>query len=202
MVRRGPQGRPGTGRALLNGDRDRRMIRTHHRDVRRTCDAESRDATLRRHLLELLDGGAAHLDFDAAVAGLPADCRGSRPEGLPHSPWQLLEHLRICQRDILDFSRSADHPELDWPDDYWPDAEGPPDDLAWDRSVAEFRRDAKAMRNLVADPTTDLLAPLPWGSGQSIAREAMLLADHNAYHLGQLVAVRRLLGTWSPADRP
>ena len=161
--------------------------------------SSDRDAMLRAHLLELLDGGAAHLSFEAAIAGLPPELRGVRPEGVPHSPWRLLEHLRICQRDILDFSRSADYPKLDWPADYWPEGDAPPDALAWDRSVAAFRNDARAMRDLVADPATDLLARLPWGSGQSIAREAMLLADHNAYHLGQLVDLRRALGCW-PAE--
>lgn len=165
-------------------------------------DTTDRDAPLRAHLVELLDGGAAHLDFEAAVSGLPPGLRGIRPGGLPHSPWELLEHLRICQRDILDFSRSADHPTLDWPADYWPGSAGPPDDLAWDRCVADFRRDARAMKDLVADPGTDLLSPLPWGSGQSVAREAMLLADHNAYHLGQLIIVRRLLGAWEDAKGP
>ena len=155
-----------------------------------------RDAALRAHLLELLRGGGAHLDFEKATAGLDDGLRGEVPEGLAHSPWQLLEHLRICQRDILDYSRSADHPQLNWPDDYWPSSPAPPDDLAWDRSIAEFQRDAEAMRGLIDDPDVDLLAPLPWGNKHTIAREAMLLADHNAYHLGQLVDARRLLGAW------
>lgn len=156
-----------------------------------------RDATLRRHLLELLDGGGAHLGFDRAVAGLPAAHRGARAAGSPHTPWGLLEHLRIAQHDILEFSRRADHESPPWPDGYWPEGDTPPDDLAWDRSVAAFRRDAAAMRDLVADEATDLLAPLPWGSGQTVAREAILLADHNAYHLRQLVTIRRALGSWS-----
>ncbi|MEW4566523.1 DinB family protein [Tautonia sp. JC769] len=162
-------------------------------------EPHDRDAILRAHVLELLDAGAAHLDFESAIAGLEPALRGIRAEGLPHSPWELLEHLRICQRDILDFCRSADHARLRWPDDYWPGRAAPPDDLAWDRSASAFRADAQAMRGLVADPQTDLLRPLPWGTGQSIAREAMLLADHNAYHLGQLVSLRRLLGSWDDA---
>ena len=157
---------------------------------------DPRDSALRRHLLELLGGGGAHLDFEKATDGLVPDRRGVVPEGLVYSPWQLLEHLRICQRDILEYCRTADHPKLDWPDDYWPDAPAPPDGQAWDRSIAEFRGDAEAMRKLVADPAVELLAPLPWGGDHSIAREAMLLADHNAYHLGQLVDARRLLGAW------
>lgn len=162
-------------------------------------ETTDRDSLLRAHLLELLDAGAAHLDFESAVSGLDPSLWRVRPKGLPHSSWELLEHLRICQRDILDFCRSADFAPLQWPDDYWPDQETVPNDLAWDRAIASFRADAQAMRDLIADPQTDLLKPLPWGTGQSIAREAMLLADHNAYHLGQLVCVRRLLGAWSDA---
>ncbi|WP_169974292.1 DinB family protein [Tautonia rosea] len=162
-------------------------------------DLNNRDAILRAHLLELLDSGAAHLDFESAVSGLDPSLWGVRPKGLPHSPWELLEHLRICQRDILDFCLSADFARLQWPYDYWPNKATVPDDLAWDRSVASFRTDAQEMRNLIVDPRTDLLRPLAWGTGQSIAREAMLLADHNAYHLGHLVVVRRLLGAWRDA---
>jgi len=115
---------------------------------------------------------------------------------MPYSPWRLVEHIRICQWDILEFCR-RDHESPPWPEGYWPEGDAPPDDRAWNQSIDSFRRDAKAMRDLVADPRTDLLTPLPWGSGQTIAREAMLLADHNAYHLGQLVAVRRALGAWT-----
>ena len=119
------------------------------------------------------------------------------PDCSPHSPWQLLEHLRICQWDILEFSRDAAHVSPHFPVGYWPDGPSPPDEHAWDRSVEQFRADIQAMKDLVADPSTDLLAVIPWGSGQTILREALLVADHNAYHLGQLVMVRRMLGAWT-----
>ncbi len=151
---------------------------------------------LRKHLIELLDGGHAHLDFEAATADLPAELRGAAPEGLPHTPWRLLEHMRIAQWDILRFSIDAQHVSPEYPAGYWPDGNAPPDALAWDRSVAAFRADLQAMKDLVADPKTDLFAPIPHGQGQTILREALLVADHNSYHLGQLVTVRRLLGVW------
>jgi hypothetical protein len=152
--------------------------------------------SLRDHLLYLLRGGGAHLDFDKAVAGLPPELRGAKPAGQPHTPWRLLEHLRICQWDILEFSRNPKHVSPTFPDGYWPQGDAPPDAAAWDRSVAAFRADLKAVQDLVADPATDLFARIPHGDGQTILREALLVADHNAYHLGQLVLVRRLLGAW------
>ena len=158
--------------------------------------AHDTTAALREHLLYLLRGGGAHLDFEKAVANLPADLRGAKPPGQPHTPWRLLEHLRIAQWDILRFSIDPAHVSPEWPDGYWPKGDAPPDDGAWDRSVAGFRADLKAMQDLVADPATDLFARIPHGEGQTILREALLVADHNAYHLGQLVLVRRLLGAW------
>lgn len=155
-----------------------------------------KDRALRDHLLELLRCGSAHLDFDKAIADLPAELRGVRPEGTPHSVWELVEHLRIAQWDILDFSRNPEYTHLDWPKDYWPPTPAPPDDAAWEESVAAFHRDLQAMQDLVADPNTDLYAKIPWGDGQTILREAMLVADHNAYHLGQIVGVRQMLGDW------
>ena len=154
------------------------------------------DQALREHLLYLLQGGGAHLSFDEAVADLPEPLRGVRPVGLPHSAWRLLEHMRIAQWDILEFSRNPKHVSPKFPEGYWPKGDGPDDAAAWDRSVAAFRADLQAMQELVADPRTDLLAPIPHGEGQTILREALLVADHNAYHLGQLVIVRRLLGAW------
>ena len=153
-------------------------------------------AVLRQHLLHLLRGGDAHVDFEKAVAGLPPALRGVKPAGLPHSPWRLLEHLRIAQWDILEFTRDPRHVSPPWPEGYWPAGDEPPDDQAWDQSVAAFRADLRAMQNLVADPATDLFTPLAHGEGQTTLREALLVADHNAYHLGQLVVVRRLLGAW------
>jgi hypothetical protein len=154
------------------------------------------DASLRDHLLYLLRGGGAHLSFDDAIAGLPVKLRGAKVDGVPHTPWRLLEHLRICQSDILEFSRNAGHVSPDFPDGYWPKTDGPPEPGAWDRSVEAFRADLKAMTDLVVDPKTDLFAPIPHGDGQTILREALLIADHNAYHLGQLVLLRRCLGAW------
>ena len=153
-------------------------------------------ASLRETLLELLKGGGAHLDFEKAIAGLPTALRGAKPTGVPHTPWRLLEHLRIAQRDILEFTRNPQHVSPPWPEGYWPAGDAPPDNLAWDRSVAAFRADLQAMQDLVADRATDLFTLLPHGDGQTILREALLVADHNAYHLGQLVVVRRLLGAW------
>jgi DinB superfamily len=159
-----------------------------------------KDKALREHLLYLLRGGGAHLNFDAAVADLPAELRGAKVPGVPHTPWRLLEHLRIAQWDILEFSRNPRHVSPPFPDGYWPDGDAPPDPGAWDRSVAAFRADLRVMQDLIADPATDLFARIPHGEGQTVLREALLVADHNAYHLGQLVLLRRALGAW-PADR-
>jgi hypothetical protein len=154
------------------------------------------DASLRQHLLDLLKGGQAHAAFDTATKNLPATLRGKRPKGAEHSPWEVLEHLRIAQWDILEFSRNAAHQSPDWPTGYWPAAPAPPEAKAWDKSVRAFRRDLKALCDLVANPSTNLYARIPHGQGQTILREALLAADHNAYHLGELVLVRHLLGAW------
>jgi hypothetical protein len=148
---------------------------------------------LRKHLLDLLRMKGAHLDFDAAVAGFPIELRGAKPKGAPHTPWQLLEHLRIAQWDILDFSRNPAYREMKWPDDYWPKTPAPPDGAAWDESVEQFRQDLKALEELIADPGVDLTARIPHGTGQTVLREAFLVADHNSYHVGQLVLVRKML---------
>lgn len=156
----------------------------------------TQDQALRDHLLDLLKAGSAHLGFDEAIEGLPAGLRGKKVKGLAHSVWQLVEHLRLAQVDILEFSRNPDYKEMKFPDDYWPAEEAPPSDEAWNQSVEAFRQDLQAMKDLVADPKTDLFAKIPWGSGQTILREAMLVADHNAYHVGQIVTVRQGLGAW------
>ncbi len=139
------------------------------------------------------------MDFDAAVGGLPRELRGARVPGLPHTAWQLLEHLRIAQWDIVEFSRSARHVSPEFPQGYWPDAEAPNGETAWEESVRGFHSSLNAMVKLVESPRTDLLAKIPWGEGQTILREALLVADHNAYHIGQLVLLRRALGAW-PKD--
>lgn len=153
----------------------------------------NQDRALREHLVKLLDGKQAHVDFDSTVNELPNELWGKKPEGAPYTPWQLLEHLRIAQWDILEFSRNAEHVSPEWPEGYWPPSEAPADEGAWDHSVSEFRSDLQAMKDLVADPSTDLYARIPHGTGQTILREALLVADHNAYHLGQIVLLKRLL---------
>ena len=151
---------------------------------------------LRDQLVELLASGHAHPDFDAAVRDLPPGLRGKKARGAPHTAWELLEHLRIAQWDILEFSRDPEHVSPAWPDGYWPKTPAPPDESAWDKSVRRFRADRKAMQKLVADPASDLFTPFPHGDGQTLLREVLLVADHNAYHVGQLVLLRRLLGAW------
>ncbi len=155
------------------------------------------DAALRQHLVTLLSGKGAHVDFDKAIAGLPVALRGKRPRGLSFTPWRLLEHMRIAQSDILGFSRDAKHVSPDWPEGYWPKGDAPPTAKAWNQSIAAFHRDAEAVKALVSDPATDLYAPIPHGDGQTILREVLLVADHNSYHLGELVLLRRLLGAWN-----
>jgi len=154
------------------------------------------DQSLRKHLLYLLAGGGAHANFEDVVKALPPKLRGAKPANYPHSPWMLLEHMRIAQWDILEFSRNSKHASPSWPEGYWPDRDAPSSASAWEKSANNFRADLKAMQDLVADPRTDLFARIPWGDGQTILREALLVADHNSYHLGQLVDVRRLLGAW------
>jgi hypothetical protein len=161
-----------------------------------TKNSPIEDKQLRKQLVELLKGGGAHATFDDGVAKMPEKLRGVKPEGLPHSVWMLLEHLRLAQWDILEFSRNAKHESPKWPEGYWPASEAPTSKTAWDRSIQQFHRDLKAMQDLVANPKTDLGKPIPWGDGQNILREALLVADHNAYHVAQLVDVRRLLGVW------
>ncbi|MGH2435368.1 MAG: DinB family protein [bacterium] len=156
------------------------------------------DAPLRELLGRLLTWEDAHVGFDAAIADIPADARGMQPSGLPYSPWQLLEHLRRTQRDILEFCRNPDYQELKWPDDYWPPSPAPPSPAAWDESIGQFRQDRSALQQLAANLKTDLAARIPHGNGQTYLRELVLAADHTAYHVGQLIVVRRLLGVWMP----
>src|SRR5579883_2219706 len=158
--------------------------------------AKKDSAALRHHLLDLLRGGHAHVDFEKAVGDLSSQLRGKKAKGAPHTAWQLLEHLRIAQSDILEFSRNPKHVSPKWPDGYWPSTDAPPDNEAWDKSVRRFKADRKAMQKLISDPESDLFRPLPHGEGQTLLREALLVADHNAYHIGQLILLRRLLGAW------
>jgi len=157
---------------------------------------KDKDKALREHVIYLLDGRGAHAKFDEVVAGIPPKLLGEKPASLPHSLWMLLEHLRLAQWDILEFSHDAKHVSPKWPEGYWPKTEAPPTSAAWNGSVKKFRQDLKTMQDLVKSPKTDLFARIPWGDGQTILREALLVADHNAYHLGQMLDARRLLGAW------
>ena len=148
---------------------------------------------LREQLTKALDWDSAHLRFDDAVKDFPAELRGTRPPGGPHSPWELLEHLRITLSDILEFSRDAKHVSPEFPSGYWPATPAPPDEKSWDESVSAYRADLRALAELTGDPSVDLFARIPHGDGQTILREVLLSIDHNAYHLGQLVGVRRIL---------
>jgi DinB superfamily len=151
------------------------------------------EQSVRKHVLDLLGSGGAHVDFEAAIARFPASLRGVKPAGSPHTAWQLLEHMRIAQCDILEFSRNPKHVSPEFPVGYWPPAETPPSARAWNQSAHAFRSDLKAMMALVSNRRNDLFAPIPHGEGQTLLREALLVADHNAYHLGQLVLLRKLL---------
>jgi hypothetical protein len=151
---------------------------------------------LRQQLASLLTSKEAHADFEAAIKDLRASVRGQRPKGAEHSPWQILEHLRIAQWDILEFAVDSKHKSPDWPEGYWPKALAPKSAAEWDASVKNFRRDLKRLCELIASESTDLFAKIPHGDGQTILRQALLTADHNSYHLGELVLVRRLLGAW------
>jgi len=156
----------------------------------------SPDQALRQHLVYLLSDGGAHTKFEDVIKNFPANLRGKKAENFPHTAWMLLEHMRIAQWDILEFSRNRKHVSPQWPEGHWPKTEAPPSAAAWTESIQSFRKDLKAMEDLVSNPKTDLYAQIPWGDGQTVLREAMLVADHNAYHLGQLVTLSRLLGSW------
>jgi DinB superfamily len=156
----------------------------------------STDAALRKHLVELLQGGGAHIGISEVLADFPADKRGAAAQGLPHTAWQLLEHIRIAQWDILEFSRNPKHVSPSFPDGYWPKSTAAPDHAAWEKSIQSVESDLRAMLHLVSDPQADLCASFPWGDGQTLLREALLVADHNAYHVGQIVDLRRALGIW------
>jgi hypothetical protein len=154
------------------------------------------DKVLKQHLLDVLDGDSAHLKFDDAVKNISFELQGKTPKGVEHSAWQLLEHIRIAMWDILEFTRDPKHVSPEFPAGYWPASPVPPDEKSWERSAAAFRADRKAMSELIVKDTTDVLAPIPHAKDKTILRELLVAADHNAYHLGQLVSLRRLLGAW------
>jgi hypothetical protein len=156
-------------------------------------------AEVRKQLKQLLDGGQAHATFEDAVKGLSTKLRGVVPEGLPYSAWQIVEHIRIAQRDILDFSRNGDgsYKPRKWPQDYWPKKAAPPSVKAWSESIRQIHKDRKAFEALLKEAgDAALTEPFPWGDGQTLLREALLIADHAAYHTGELIVVRRLLSAW------
>jgi hypothetical protein len=155
--------------------------------------AKQETVSLRKQLATLLHMKGAHVNLEAAVSGFPPALRGVKPPGAPHTAWQLLEHMRIAQEDILDFSRNPKYRVKTFPDDYWPSTEAPPTDDAWDESIRRFHESLQQMHELIADTKGDLLAKIPHGSGQTLLREALVLADHNSYHLGQLVFLRKML---------
>jgi hypothetical protein len=164
--------------------------------VRISCEENEvmkNDGALREQLIRSLNWGDAHTTFDDTVNDLPADVRGRRPEGGPHSAWELLEHLRITLWDILEFSRDAKHVSPEWPSGYWPASEAPADDAAWDASVAAYREHLRELSEVAGDESVDLYARIPHGDGQTVLREILLAIDHNAYHLGQLVMVKKTL---------
>ena len=155
------------------------------------------EKALRAQLVTLLDFEEAHVGFDRAVKGIPPRLRGKLSRGAEHTLWQLVEHLRIAQGDILEFCLSAKYTEKKWPDDYWPKALGPRNAAAWTKAIASYRRDRQALQRLAANPKIALLATIPHGTGQTYLREILLIADHNAYHIGQIVILRRQLGIWN-----
>jgi len=157
------------------------------------AEPASNDQALREHVLYLLRGGGAHIDFEKLIADFPRAAINRKVEHVPYTPWHVLEHIRIAQWDILEFSRNAAHVSPAWPEGYWPAPDAEADEAAWHKSIAAFRADLEALVQLIADPATDLFAPIPHGTGQTILREALLVADHNAYHLGVLATLKRLL---------
>ncbi len=146
---------------------------------------------IRKHIIELLDGKSAHIDLQKVLKKFPVELRNEKPENSPHTPWELLEHLRIAQSDILEFSRDKNHVSPKFPDGYWNKSQASVED--WQNSCGQILKDLQEMRDLVADEKTDVLAEIPHGDGQTIFREALLIADHNAYHLGEIVLLQRIL---------
>jgi hypothetical protein len=179
--------------------RAKRASRSNGHNAATKHMSHEQETALREQLVYLLKGGGAHVHFMDAVEKFPVTKRGTYAQGLAHTGWQLLEHARIAQWDILEFSRNHDHISPEFPEGYWPKTPAPQSEDEWNDSIAAFKRDLREMIRLVENPRTDLYAPIPHGQGQTILREALVLADHNSYHLGQLVDLRRALGTWPDA---
>jgi len=156
------------------------------------------NSVLREQLSRLLDWSDAHVNFDGAIAGVPIESRGTRVEGFPHSLWELVEHIRVAQADILEFCRNPAYVEPRWPEEYWPATSEPPTAESWDESLASLERDRVGLQTLASNPDLDLFSAIPHGSGQTYLRELILAADHTSYHVGQIVCPRRMLGIWGP----
>ncbi len=154
------------------------------------------DHIVRKALLEFLHGGNAHADLEDAIKNLPASQYAARPDGAPHTAWQLLEHIRITLHDLLEFCRNSEYSPPKWPDDYWPAKDAPESEQAWKTSVLALKKEQKELVSLVHDPGVDIYARIPWGDGQTILREILLAGDHTSYHVGQLVMLRKQLGSW------
>lgn len=158
--------------------------------------ANAEDRALRKQLVEFLRGGSAHAELKTVIDGFPTGKRGAKPKGATHTPWQLLEHIRIALHDLYDFSTNPNYVQAEWPADYWPKEDAPPSDAAWSASVQAVEKDLAAFEQLIGEPTTNFYATIPWGDGQTILREVLLAGQHTSYHLGQLVSLRRELGAW------
>jgi hypothetical protein len=155
------------------------------------------DQAVRNHVLALLDGGQAHMSYEDVVADFPADKINVKPPNVPYTPWHLIEHLRITQWDILDYTRNPNYVAISWPTDYWPEQDAKTDMAGWQKTIDQFLADLAEMRAIVADPKTDLTAPIPYAEhGHTVLREALLLADHNAYHIGELGILRQVMDAW------
>ncbi len=170
------------------------MARKTKRTKKAAARPSSLDRPLREHISYLLKDGGAHADFDAAMGDWPVQLAGVKVANFPHTAWMLLEHMRLAQWDILEFSRNPKHISPKWPEGYWPASEAPANEKEWKASMAAFKKDLRTMEQFAANPKVDLYAPIPWGNGQTVLREALLVADHNAYHLGQLVMLRKSIG--------
>jgi hypothetical protein len=158
------------------------------------------DKVAREQLLALLRGGNSHMGFDAAVADFPEESINRKPPNVPYTPWHLIEHMRITQWDILEFIRNPDHVSPDWPEGYWPARDKQADKARWEKSIRDFHADLKALQDLVADPNTDLFAPIPHATDYNILREILVVSDHTAYHTGEFAILRQVMGTW-PSNR-
>lgn len=156
----------------------------------------SNQQPLRQHLVKLLQGGQSYTPLQDQITGIPFEDAGKNIDGLPYNIYRVMEHIRLSQYDLLNFSRNPDYKYIKWPDDYWPDSDAPASPEAWEQTVQTILDDRQAMIDLVQDESRDLLEPFPWGEGQTLLREAMLVAEHNAYHAGQILVMRRLLGIW------